>query len=414
MDVLQFFLLGGYSLIFFFFFLTLYFQIGLPLQFEDFFVLRLGKIDTRAAYHNHHQIWPVGYRSIWHDKITGSLFQCEVSDGGDSGPVFRVRRGPCSTSLIPSGETILLYNKAKKVENAERIESSSMMFDASTKEEDDILMLLADPTPLEQELLSCFGNDIGHAYASSVRMDIDKTDGGLGTPERSVVPSDKDSSLRDVIGEFYVEGRTSSSVWKMVSRTLLDTCYEMFKQSGCLKFCCSHQCGSSYPDGEILKDTQNIGSLARFYCASGPIEIPRMIQSDIELEASFRSLTTWLEQDRFGLDTGFVQEIIETIPASRACSQYQFLIDRSDFPLSCTVGSGLLSAMQKNGERAGEEVCNGLYSRKNGSKLQDLPEDPPSADVRPPPGRPLSSKLPGELVGDVFQVQYRIYQIIFV
>jgi len=332
-----------------------------------------------------------------------------VSDGGDSGPVFKVRRCPCSLSPIPNAETILLHNKAKKVDTAERIETSSMIFDASPNEEEDVLMLLSDPNSSEQEFLSCFGPDIdGYSYDPSVQMNMEKpiTVNLNSHLWGAVNPSDKSCSLRDEIGEFYVEGRSSSSVWKMVSRTLIDACHEVYKQSGCLRFCCRHQCDSSCSDGENLKDVQHIGSLDRFCCAAGPLETPRVIRKDIELETSFRSLRKWLEQDRFGLDMGFVQEIIETLPASRTCSRYHFLIDRSNFSSSCTVKSWMLLAIQKNRERVGE-VSYGLYSGKNGSKPQDFPEDPPLADIRPPLGRPLSSKLPGELVGDVFQVHYK-------
>ncbi|XP_020266981.1 methyl-CpG-binding domain-containing protein 9-like [Asparagus officinalis] len=393
-------------------------SIGLPLQYEDFFVLCLGKIDARAAYHTSHQIWPIGYRSNWHDKITGSLFLCEVSDDGDSGPVFKVRRRPCSLSAIPNGEIILVHNKARKEDGVERLESTSMIFGCSSNEEEDIVNLLSDPNPSEQEILSLFGHDTGEqSYGSSVQMNIEKKDSLTANltsqPSSYVDPSRKSSCLRDVIGEFYVEGKSSSSVWKLVSRTFTDACLEAYKQYGCLQFCCTH---SSFSSGcETLKDLQHLGSLARFCCASGPIETPRTIQSDVELESSLSSLTMWLEQDRFGLDMGFVQEIIENLPASRACAQYRFLIDRKDYSLSCTVGSGLLLATQKNGERAGGEVSSGLYNRQNGSKLQDLHEDPQLAGRQPPPGRPLSSKIPGELMGDVFQIWeffWRFYEIL--
>ena len=37
-------------------------------------------------------IWPAGYKSSWHEKITGSLFFiCDVLDDGDSGPIFKVQ-----------------------------------------------------------------------------------------------------------------------------------------------------------------------------------------------------------------------------------------------------------------------------------------------------------------------------------
>ncbi|RZC80953.1 hypothetical protein C5167_043545 [Papaver somniferum] len=34
----------------------------------------LGKVDSQPSYHDRSRIWPVGYRSSWHDKVTGSLF----------------------------------------------------------------------------------------------------------------------------------------------------------------------------------------------------------------------------------------------------------------------------------------------------------------------------------------------------
>ena len=44
-----------------------------PVQFEDFYILSLGKIDSRPSHHNSSLIWLVGYKSSWHDKIIGSL-----------------------------------------------------------------------------------------------------------------------------------------------------------------------------------------------------------------------------------------------------------------------------------------------------------------------------------------------------
>ncbi|XP_028086961.1 methyl-CpG-binding domain-containing protein 9-like [Camellia sinensis] len=43
------------------------FNEGLPVQYGDFFVLSLGKVDTKLSYHNGNQIWPVGYKSCWHE-----------------------------------------------------------------------------------------------------------------------------------------------------------------------------------------------------------------------------------------------------------------------------------------------------------------------------------------------------------
>ncbi|KAI3850822.1 hypothetical protein MKW92_039305 [Papaver armeniacum] len=55
-----------------------------------------------------HHIWPVGYRSSWHDKVSRSLFVCDVVDGGSSGPIFKLRRCPCSASVIPDASIVLL------------------------------------------------------------------------------------------------------------------------------------------------------------------------------------------------------------------------------------------------------------------------------------------------------------------
>lgn len=362
-------------------------SIHLPLQYEDFFVLCLGNIDLRDAYHSNNEIIPIGYRSIWHDRVTGSLFQCEVSDGGDCGPIFKVKRCSCSSSLVPDGQTVILTNIPRVTKFSETIESSSngILVD---EEEENILMLLSDPNSSEQELFSCLG-----------RQDV------CGPSGVYSVQTDSNSGLNDHIGEFYIEGRSSGSVWKMVAKTLLDACSKAFKQSGCLRFCCNHK--------EPPKGMQSMNELAKFCYASGPIGSAQIINSNFELEASFRSLTSWLEQDRFGLDIGFVQEIIETLPMSRACTKYKFLTDRSDSIASCTVGSGLLLPMQKNKDGHKEEIPYGLYRAQASSKMQDPNED--SSDTHPPPGQPLSSRLPAKLVADVLQIWefiWRFYEVL--
>ncbi|KAL0336156.1 UNVERIFIED_CONTAM: Methyl-CpG-binding domain-containing protein 9 [Sesamum radiatum] len=67
--------------------------------------------DPRPSYHITDQIWPVGYRASWHDRITGSLFVCDVADGGDSGPIFKIQRYPCTMQSTPVGSTILSKKK---------------------------------------------------------------------------------------------------------------------------------------------------------------------------------------------------------------------------------------------------------------------------------------------------------------
>lgn len=58
----------------------------------DVMIEKLGVIDSRPTYSDEHHIWPVGFRSSWHDPETGSYCISGVEDGGDSGPIFRVTR----------------------------------------------------------------------------------------------------------------------------------------------------------------------------------------------------------------------------------------------------------------------------------------------------------------------------------
>lgn len=58
----------------------------------DIMIEKLGVVDCRPMYSSENQVWPVGFRSSWHDTETGSYCLSEVRDGGDSGPVFRVTR----------------------------------------------------------------------------------------------------------------------------------------------------------------------------------------------------------------------------------------------------------------------------------------------------------------------------------
>ncbi|XP_038982660.1 methyl-CpG-binding domain-containing protein 9-like isoform X2 [Phoenix dactylifera] len=393
-------------------------SVGLPVQYEDFFVVSLGKIDLRMTYHDNYQIWPVGYKSHWHDKVTGSLFECEVSDGGNAGPVFKVRRRPCLISPIPSGATVLLHKNVNKDDMPERMEIFRMTVDADCDNDDDILMLLSVPDQSQQDLLSCFSSNLGEtSYESSVQINMQKPT--VLTPDLNCHSgrSSDASRMRDEIGEFYVEGRSSQSVWKMVSHTLLDACREVYKQSGCLQFCCGHNSRklSSYSGNRTLEALDHLVPLAKFCCFHGPIATSRIIQNDSELEATCKSLAEWLSHDRFGLDVGFVQEIIESLPGSHACSHYQFLNDRTDFSTSWTVASGLLLAIEKNGEQ-GEEVAScGLYRGHTKSRLKDIAEDSQSRDHQTPPGKPVSSRLPAELVGDVLQIWellWRFYEIL--
>ncbi|XP_077237756.1 methyl-CpG-binding domain-containing protein 9-like [Tasmannia lanceolata] len=381
-------------------------NIDLPVQYEDFFVLCVGDVDLRPAYHDTSQIWPVGYRSCWHDKITGSLFTCEVSDGGDCGPVFKVRRCPCLGLCLPAGSTVLSHPNLNKVEDTEKVESHSVAIDVEDDEDNQIQMMLSDPSPSDQDILLCFGNNLADAcFGSPLQVCATQTGDNLQPqfnclPEQSGEILKKNLSLKDEIGEFLVEGRSSFSVWRMVSETLVSACRKVYKQSGSVQFFCKHNIGGRYLDDTIAKTADSLSQLAKFCGSFGPIGTPRVIRNDDELEMSCVALEKWLDQDRYGLNMEFVQEIIEQLPGVHACSQYEFLSNRSCYSTSRTVGSGLLLAKRK---REGKDATDGLFIRCRNARKQGLVEGS-ELDHHFPPGRPLSTRLPAELVGDVVQV----------
>ncbi|XP_058114916.1 methyl-CpG-binding domain-containing protein 9 isoform X2 [Magnolia sinica] len=390
-------------------------NIDLPVQYEDFFLLCLGEVDLRPSYHNSTQIWPVGYRSSWHDKITGSFFNCEVSDGGN-GPVFKVRRCPCSASPIPNGSTVLSHPNISKDDAKERAENEDIAIAMDYEgydEENDIQMILSDHSPLQLDVSSCLRSSLPETCHGSFMQAMDNLPAQFNClPEKAGELMHSNSVLKDEIGEFLVEGRSSSSVWTLLSHTLIDACREVYKHSGSLQFFCKHDADGTYSDATNARVEDNVGSVSRFHKSSGPIDIPRVIQSDDELETSCEALRKWLDQDRFGLDMDFVQEIIEQLPGAQACSQYEFLDKRSYYSSSQTVGSGRLLAKRR---RDHEDTSSGLSRECKRSRKQDVAEHREPDERSLPPGRPLSTRLPAELVGDVFEVWEllgRFYEIL--
>nr|KYP50537.1 Lysine-specific demethylase 5B-B [Cajanus cajan] len=184
---------------------------GLPLQFKDFFVLSLGKVDVRPSYYDVNLICPVGYKSCWHDKITGSLFTCEVLEGGDSGPIFRIQRCSCSKIPVPVGSTILSMSKlcqfVSQTTEGGRKTNGSMDID----DDESIQMMLIDPcVPTGNDVASCFASfsiedplssDVLHPVAGSVQ---DNTRNSLAD----------NLGFNDGIGELLVEERA----WELLER----------------------------------------------------------------------------------------------------------------------------------------------------------------------------------------------------
>ncbi|CAM0946371.1 unnamed protein product [Alopecurus aequalis] len=382
-------------------------SVGLPVQYGDFFITSLGEIDKRASYHNCHQIWPVGFTSYWHDRITGSLFECEVSDGGSFGPLFKVRRLPCSVFPLPEAATILSQNGGRKADTAEAKESSSFIGDTANDTDDNILMLLSDPSVTNQDFSSCLTDDteykmtsLGCNYAQNMNMMAQMPPSHSGN--FSQAPG-KEANINDQIGDFTFEGTSSSSVWRMISCAMMEACEKMYKDRGHLVFLCTHS--GENPSLNKGIGCQNVDGhcapLTRFCSSNGP-SIRRVIENKNDVESTYKLLQEWLYQDRIGLDLEFVQEIVESLPRSRACLNYQFLCNRAEFVSSMTVASGSLTVVHKDGHSNGGMSYGRHVTAATG--LQDNAQPIGSSIRELPPGRPISHKLPPELAGDVFQI----------
>lgn len=363
----------------------------------------MGKIDSRPSYHNSSLIWPVGYKSSWHDKITGSFFICDVLDDGDSGPIFKIQRFPCSMQPNINASTVLLVPNFIQNDIKNKVGSdNSASFGMADDEDSSIQMIISenDPPNLDYDNLSCPRNGLdGDCYVqtkctSQIEFSCLKKSSG------KLVSSNL--TMEDNIGGFLVEASSSSSAWSKVSQTVVHACYEAYKQKGILQFCCKHNLDLVGAPYNILNAdaAASVGSLAKFFHFCGPISIPCCIKNDSMLNSSCDALMKWLDQDRFGLDVEFVQEIIEHLPGIHACSVYKFLNERTHNSIPQTVRSGFLVAKRKSEMQGGEKSDN-LFKCKRPRKQV---VESPTIKYCCPPGKPLSLTLPADLIGDVLQV----------
>ncbi|KAK8534043.1 hypothetical protein V6N12_047441 [Hibiscus sabdariffa] len=365
---------------------------GFPVQFEDFFVLSLGVVDKRPSYHDASLIFPPGYRSCWHDKTTGSLFVCEVLDGGDSGPIFKIRRCSCSALPLPIGSTVLFWPKIEQTSSQNNDGDANYCNNKEFGDDGSIQSILTDPCPpTENDILTCLKSILKE---TCVVQHIDKSQ-----LEAGLMCEKSGDMLTDEIGEISVEGHSLSDAWRTISQKFIDVCSEISKRKGALKFSCKHagkEMGSSNWDLMDGKYKETLTPLAKFCGFPVSLSLPSEYQAN-ELETWAEELTKWLEQDRFGLDAEFVQEIIEELPGVEACSQYEYLRKRSSYSGSSTIRNGLLKIKTPDGlECEGEKGLEGLFGNS---------KKPRSADNRgPPAGKPLCLRLPSELLGDFQQV----------
>lgn len=345
------------------------------------YIIHAGKVDLRNLYHDSGHIWPVGYKSCWHDRITGSIFVCEVLDGGDDGPVFKVQRYPCTKHHIPSSATVL---RKQNGESREKKDDMALM-DFDDDECTSLQMILTECNP------PCLDSSISSSspsIADSVSREANCTMPGIKNSNGFV--------REDSIGEFSVEARSSLSAWKMVSVVFLDACCEAYKQTGVLGFWCEHDM-----DKTDVEASENIGLLSKFSYSAGPINTPHLIESDEDYKVFSEVLVKWVQQDRFGLDLEFVQELLEQLPEARSCSDYVSLNKRSPKSMLHTVGSGFLIS-ERICDMPVKKLSNG-FVQSCATPRKKLSEDTETKTPRPS-GKPVSSKLPAYLIGDVLQV----------
>ncbi|XP_022934434.1 methyl-CpG-binding domain-containing protein 9-like [Cucurbita moschata] len=370
---------------------------GFPLQFEDFFVLSLGEIDARPAYHDVTRVCPIGYRSCWHDKVTGSLFISEVLDGGDSGPLFRVRRCPCSAFPIPVGSTVLSRGKSE-IFSVEQDKEDGLINNGG---DENLQMILSDLCPPnENDILSCLGTCSDRPFNVRMQNELHHEASSIGESENL---SDY-LYVRDEIGEISVEDTSSSTAWKRMSHDLIKACSKLCNQKSTLRFYCNHFCNEQGFLGQCrIGDNNELNSRLAKFCG---FPNSAFIRSEVEVENEQRSLPDelekWLEQDRFGLDVEFVQEILEKVPRIQSCSRYRFVNKRIDSATLPTVENGVLEVQKFDGEECKEdEPLYFLFTRLKKSKFAG---DGDANDKNPPPGKLLCLHIPPELAVDAYQV----------
>lgn len=73
----------------------------------------MGEVDLNTRYHVESEMYPVGFTPYRHDRVTGSLFGLEVSNGRDLGLEFTVRRLTFAAFPLPNASTTLIHSMAK-------------------------------------------------------------------------------------------------------------------------------------------------------------------------------------------------------------------------------------------------------------------------------------------------------------
>ncbi|XP_051122027.1 methyl-CpG-binding domain-containing protein 9 isoform X2 [Andrographis paniculata] len=362
---------------------------GFPIQFQDFFLISTGNVDPRPSYHCSSQIWPVGYRSCWHDRVTGSLFVFDIADGGDFGPIFKIQRYPCTKQSLPVGSTILSKVKPLSSRADGKVGKENLaVFQVVDDDSISTITLLNEGSP--PSLDNCLSMPKKEDGIHNLQEDNSSNSDMECPPHRFENLLVDGVSLTDVVGEFKAEGRSTSSAWEMVTQGFLQGFHSAYKQKGAIKFFCGHDVQEANDENLFCN-----GSLSKYGSFEGRVTIPSLVQNEKDIKIACEMLLAWLNQDRFGLDADFVQEVIEQSPGVTLCKEYKSLSKRRHNSILQTVGSGFLKAERKTNNHSGALKRSQLKSGVTESTLKRNPC---------PPGTPLNSKLPSYLMGDALQV----------
>ncbi|KAJ7970823.1 Methyl-CpG-binding domain-containing protein 9 [Quillaja saponaria] len=260
---------------------------GLPLQFEDFSVLSLGKADGRPTYFDVNLICPIGYRSCWHDKITGSLFKCEALEGYDSGPIFKRSGVPALNFLIQLGQVFFSTENLGQFVSQTNGESQSKGYviidlddiidEKDCDDDGSIQLFLSDPVPNENFIFSCLASSSDKAFDAQTSDTLQPIASLINGKTRYLLSDGL--GLIGEIGVISVEEQSSSSAWRIMSQEVSNVCNGICKWKEILMFFCKHV------DHETcllrLQNEASSTSLSKFCGLPGSVSIPSVFRQTV-------------------------------------------------------------------------------------------------------------------------------------
>ncbi|KAH7352873.1 hypothetical protein KP509_19G068300 [Ceratopteris richardii] len=279
----------------------------LPFQHMDLRVDSLGVIQLRAGYYDDHFIWPVGYRCLWHDGVTGSVCISEIIDGGHAHPIFRVTRKSCKSNLCDDNG-FLRKNAApmEEISGMEICQASGkaqgkphLTMDHVYDEDHDLNMLQGALTSfvdgdvcvsLEDNSNNQWVKDSSqNGYSGCTAVEgIPLKPGSFGFDQTS---EDKE----DQIGEIVVEDSSPAGAWKLLAEQVVNRILKLHER-GSFEMGCKHS-DSSFLSVFALNNLSNMQSSTSAKA------------NDVHIFST--KLLEWISQERFGFNIPAVQKHFE-------------------------------------------------------------------------------------------------------